>query len=557
MRFLLSSFFTKNISREKMTRNVHVLICLFLVFATLTVYRQILYYEFIDLDDYEYVAENQTVQNGLTLKNIAWSFTTTLTGNWHPLTWMSHMLDCQIFGVNPGWHHFTNLIFHTANGLMLFFLLRKMTGNLWQSGFVAAVFALHPLQVESVAWIAERKNLLSTFFWMVTLWGYVAYIEKPNVIKYLSVFLFFSLGLMSKPMLVTLPFVMLLLDLWPLSRLQLESSGDSAIPKPGINIFYLVKEKLPFFALVTASSVVTFIVQKKGGAVGSLEMISMKGRIANALVSYVGYIGKIIWPNKLAILYPHPVDFPWWKTTGSFALLVAITVFVIRNVKLRPWLSVGWFWYLGTLVPVIGLVQVGVQAMADRYAYVPMIGLLIMIAWGVPSLLERQQRKKIGLALITAVILSLCMTTTWFQSMYWKNSIILFQHTLNVTRNNYLPHNNLAVALANRGRIDEAVEHYRESLRIKPDFADAHNNLGITLAREGRIDEAIKHYREALRKSPDFEEAHNNLAIALYYKGNTNEAIRHLREAIRIRPDYANAKQNLQEMLKDQQSKSE
>jgi len=540
-----------------MTRNVHVLICLFLVFATLTVYRQILYYEFIDLDDYEYVAENQTVQNGLTLKNIAWSFTTTLTGNWHPLTWMSHMLDCQIFGVNPGWHHFTNLIFHTANGLMLFFLLRKMTGNLWQSGFVAAVFALHPLQVESVAWIAERKNLLSTFFWMVTLWGYVAYIEKPNVIKYLSVFLFFSLGLMSKPMLVTLPFVMLLLDLWPLSRLQLESSGDSAIPKPGINIFYLVKEKLPFFALVTASSVVTFIVQKKGGAVGSLEMISMKGRIANALVSYVGYIGKIIWPNKLAILYPHPVDFPWWKTTGSFALLVAITVFVIRNVKLRPWLSVGWFWYLGTLVPVIGLVQVGVQAMADRYAYVPMIGLLIMIAWGVPSLLERQQRKKIGLALITAVILSLCMTTTWFQSMYWKNSIILFQHTLNVTRNNYLPHNNLGVALANRGRIDEAVEHYRESLRIKPDFADAHNNLGITLAREGRIDEAIKHYREALRKSPDFEEAHNNLAIALYYKGNTNEAIRHLQEAIRIRPDYANAKQNLQEMLKDQQSKSE
>jgi len=540
-----------------MTRNVHVLICLFLVFATLTVYRQILYYEFIDLDDYEYVAENQTVQNGLTLKNIAWSFTTTLTGNWHPLTWVSHMLDCQIFGVNPGWHHFTNLIFHTANGLLLFFLLRKMTGDLWQSGFVAAVFALHPLQVESVAWIAERKNLLSTFFGVVTLWGYVAYIEKPNVIKYLSVFLFFSLGLMSKPMLVTLPFVMLLLDLWPLSRLQLESSGDSPIPKPGINIFYLVKEKLPFFALVTASSVVTFIVQKKGGAVGSLEMISMKGRIANALVSYVGYIGKIIWPNKLAILYPHPVDFPWWKTTGSFALLVAITVFVIRNVKLRPWLSVGWFWYLGTLVPVIGLVQVGVQAMADRYAYVPMIGLLIMIAWGVPSLLERQQRKKIGLALITAVILSLCMTTTWFQSMYWKNSIILFQHTLNVTRNNYLPHNNLGVALANRGRIDEAVEHYRESLRIKPDFADAHNNLGITLAREGRIDEAIKHYREALRKSPDFEEAHNNLAIALYYKGNTNEAIRHLQEAIRIRPDYANAKQNLQEMLKDQQSKSE
>ena len=536
-------------SKNVFSRYRDVMVCLFLIVFTLSVYWQVHNYDFVNFDDNIYVSDNQHIQGGLTLDSITWAFTTIHASNWHPLTWLSHMLDCQLYGLNPGGHHITNLLFHIINSLLLFFVFRKMTGHFWQSAFLASLFAFHPLHVESVAWISERKDVLSTFFWMLTMWSYIRYVQNPGIDKYLLTLLFFILGLMSKPMLVTLPFVLLLLDYYPLCRFHKPADSSSSLKRT--TFFRLILEKLPFFVLVVISSVITFYAQRHGGAVKSLEIISIQARIANALVSYASYILKMLCPLKLAVLYPHPGSYPWWQITGACSLLLFISFSAIRVIKQSPYFFVGWFWYLGTLVPVIGLVQVGTQSMADRYTYIPFIGIFMIISWGTPELAKRWHHLKIFLSPIATAILFILIVVTSIQAGYWKNSITLFEHTLEATSNNYRAHNSLAGALQKQGRIDEAIRHYEEVLRIRPDYVDAHYNLGIFLKGQGRIDEAIRHYEEALRIRPDYADAHYNLGNVLRVQGRLNETIRHYEEALRIKPDYMSAHYNLGNALRE------
>ena len=521
------------------------LICLFLIFSTLAVYWQVKDCEYVYYDDNKYVSENPHVLNGLTVEGIIWAFTTSQSSNWHPVTWLSHMLDIQLFGPDPGRHHLINLFFHILNALLIFAVFKKMTGQAWQSGVVAALFALHPLHVESVAWIAERKDVLSTFFGMLALWGYVRYAARPNVPRYLLVFLFLALGLMSKPMLVTFPFVFLLLDYWPLNRLAIAATPLPESSRQRHLFLRLIREKLPFFLLVAISSIITYLVQQQSGALRPLDAVPLGVRVANALVSYVKYIGKMFWPADLAVLYPYPSAFTGWKVAGAFFFLSAISVFAVWSVKRRPYVAVGWFWFLGTLVPVIGLAQVGIQAMADRYAYIPLIGICIIIVWSASELVLKFPHVKIVLTTLTMTVLLLLMTATLKQVRYWQNTMTLFEHTLAVTDNNWLPHYNLGFALDRQGQTEAAVTHYREALRIKPDYEPAHNNLGLVLEKLGQYDQAIRHYSAALRIKPDYEPAHNNLGLALEKLGRTDEAITHYREALRIKPNYENAHNNL------------
>jgi len=471
--------------------------------------------------------------------------------------------------MNAGSHHLTNVLFHIINTLLLFIVLKRMSNALWQSAFVAALFALHPLHVESVAWVAERKDVLSTFFWMLTMWGYVRYVERPGANRYLLVVLFFIFGLMAKPMVVTLPLVLLLLDYWPLKRFQFGQSGGGR----------LVLEKLPLLALSAVSGVVTYFAQQSGGAVESLSVHPLTVRVANAFVSYTAYMGKMICPFHLAVLYPYPPTFPWWQVAGACLLLVTVSLLAICAVKRRPYLAVGWLWYVGTLVPVIGLVQVGSQAMADRYTYVPLIGLFIMIVWGVPELVARWRHRKTALAIKAAMFLSILTATTLLQVRYWTNSITLFEHAIHATTDNSVAHYNLGVALANQERITDAIEHFSEALQINPEYAKAHNNLGNALDLQGRtneaidhylqamrikpslagphfnlagiltkqrrIDEAIDHYLQALRINPSLAEAHNYLGFFLAKQGRTDEAIDHYSQALQINPRYAEAHNNL------------
>ncbi|MFC1825834.1 tetratricopeptide repeat protein [Thermodesulfobacteriota bacterium] len=521
------------------------MVCLLLIVAALAVFWQVQHFDFVNFDDNDYIYENRHVQKGVALESIAWAFTTTHVANWHPLTWLSHMLDCQLFGLNPGRHHLTNLLFHIANTLLLFAVFRKMTGGFWQSAFVSVLFALHPLHVESVAWVSERKDVLSTFFWMLTMWSYICYVEHPSMNRYLWIVLFFILGLMSKPMLVTLPFLLLLLDYWPLNRLQTNLSGTTGSSQQKSIALRLVWEKAPLFVLVAISSAVTFYAQKHGGAVASLDVIPLKARFANALVAYVKYIGKMIYPVKLAVLYPYPTIPPWWKITTACLFLTAISSMAIRTVRQRPYFIVGWLWYIGTLVPVIGLVQVGRQAMADRYTYVPLIGLFIIIAWGVPAVVARYEHSKKWLVALATVLVSILTATTWIQIGYWKNSVTLFEHALEHTNNNSVMQCSLGVALADQGRRTEAIRHYSESLRINPNYAKAHNNMGIALQEEGKMDEAFHHYAEALRVNPNSAKAHNNLGSALAHLGRMDEAIAHFSKALKINPDDSKTHNNL------------
>jgi tetratricopeptide (TPR) repeat protein len=516
-------------------------ISLLLILLTLAVYWQVRTYDFLNFDDDLYVAKNSHVKNGITPESIIWAFTTLSTGNWHPLTWLSHMLDIQFFGMNPHAHHLINLLLHIVNSLLLFHIFKKMTGDIFRSGFIAALFALHPMHVESVAWIAERKDGLSTFFWMLTVWSYLRYVKNQNLNRYLLLILFFTLGLMAKPMLVTLPFVLLLLDFWPQGRLRVMRSDQQKNIKPVDSAIRLLLEKTPLFLLAAASSIVTFIAQRQGRNVASFEAVPFLTRVANAIVAYVDYIEKMFWPSNMAVLYPYPNSVSLWKIGFSCTILITVSLMVLRYVKQRPYLMIGWLWYLGTLVPVIGLVQVGNQYMADRYSYIPYIGLFIMIAWGVPGLLKQWRYKKIGIAITTTVIFTILMTITSLQARHWKNSIALFNHALKVTADNFLAHNNLGTALAEQGRIDEAIDHWLEAIRIKPDYETPYNNLGLAYEKQGRIEEAVQNYVKALRINPDYELAHFNLGNVYFKEGRPNEAIRHYREAIRISPEYVNA----------------
>jgi len=511
-----------------------LIVYLALIGATLIVYAPVRRHGFVNFDDPQYVGENPAVAGGLTGQALRWAFTTRHAGNWHPLTWISHLLDVQLCGLDAGPHHLTSVLLHVANTALLLALLHRMTGALFRSAFTAGLFALHPLHVESVAWVAERKDVLSGLFFMLTLWAYAAYAHHPRGSRYAVVLVLFALGLMAKPMLVTLPFVLLLLDFWPLGR--------GAHPPAWRR---LILEKLPLFALTVASSIVTVLVQHRAGALKGLDALPLGRRAANAAVAYVAYIGQMLWPARLAAIYPYPASLGGWAVAGAAVGLVAITVLVWRAARRHPYLPVGWLWYLGLLVPVIGLVQVGSQPMADRYTYLPLIGLFVIVAWGIPDLVARRPHRDVGLRAAAGLVLLGCAVTARGQVQHWRGSIPLWEHAVAATAGNYRAHHNLGHALAREGMIGEAVAHYAEALRLKPDYAEAHNNLGSALADQGRTLEAIAHYAEALRLLPDYAEAHNNLGVALTGQGKADEAVRHLSEALRIEPGRAVSHGNL------------
>jgi len=519
-----------------------VWICMFLVLVTLAVYFQVGKFDFTNYDTAEYVYENAYVKDGLTAESIRWAFSAIHRSNWHPVTWLSHMLDVQLFGLNPGAHHWTSVGFHLANTLLLFMVLRLMTGNIWRSGFVAALFAIHPLHVQSVAWVAERKDLLSTFFGLLAIWGYIRYVQLPTIGRFMAVLLFFILSLMSKPMMVTLPFVLLLLDYWPLERFRFGFNPEVNHHSPQFAFkAALILEKIPLLVVSAVSCTITVYAQQKGGALGSSVDYSFYVRMANALVSYVSYIGQMVWPGNLAVFYPHPGVLPGWRIIVAGILLTGITCLAIKFVKSKPWLMVGWLWFLGTLVPVIGLVQVGSQAMADRYTYVPLIGLFIILAWGVPDLLKRFRYRKAGLVVITGLVTITLMIVSWGQVKTWQSSVTLFEQALAVTKNNYVAHNNLGHYRMQEGRLTEAINHFSKAVEINPKFELAHLNLGVALSRQGKIDEAIRSYTRALQLKPDFVVAYNNLGNALYRQGKYQKAITNYLQAMQIDPNYAEA----------------
>ena len=529
---------TNTINKSTLSKiRLDFLICLLLVISTLAIYWQVRNHEFVSLDDEVYIINNFHIQEGLTFDGFVWAFTSIHAANWHPLTWLSHMLDVQLYGMKAGRHHLTNLLFHISNTLLLFLVFRRMTGALWHSAFVAAFFALHPLHVESVAWVSERKDVLSTFFWMLTIWSYVLYVDHPGVNRYLLVIVFFILGLMAKPMLITLPFVLLLLDYWPLNRFQSGRSGGGGGSKQQNSLaLRLIWEKIPLFVLAAASSVVTLLAQQNFGAIGSFDTYPLGVRISNTLISYASYIEKMIWPYNLAVFYPYTRTISWPMLAWSSLFFLSVFFLAIKTLKAHPWFAVGWLWYVVTLVPVIGLVQIGSQAMADRYTYVPLIGIFIIIAWGIPELMAGWRLKRTASAIMALACLSVLMGMTWMQAGYWRNSVRLFEHTLDVTDNNYMAHNSLGVALSAGGRTAQATDHFHEALRIYPRYVAGHISLGIELSNQGRRAEAIRHFHEALEINPESVGAHINLAAILASEGRTSEAIQHLDKALEINP---------------------
>jgi len=526
-------------------RHQAVFICLVLVVTTFAVYYPVLDYDFVNFDDPLYLEENRFVRLGLAPESIIWAFTDGIatTGYWAPLTLLTLLWDSQIYGMQAGGYHLTNLLLHCINTLLLFVLFRRITGAIWSSALVAMLFAIHPLHVESVAWVSERKDVLSTLFWVLTLWAYAKYTEAPGAGRYMIAIILFILGLTAKPMLVTLPFILLLLDYWPLGRFPVRGTANRKIYLRKAT--GLVLEKLPFMIIALVAALGAYLGQHAAGTVTPLTGIGLETRISNTLIAYSGYLRDMFWPVNLAVLYPHPGDLPVWMPLLAAVLLCGVTIVVLRRMVTWPFLFLGWFWYLLTLAPVSGIVVIGPHATADRYTYVPLIGLFVMIAWGVPKLMARFPGKKIWLATSSLVALSALTVLTHKQIQHWENSFTLFTHTLAVTSNNPIAHNNLGLALEKRGNTNAAIEHYREALRIKPDYLIAYNNIGNALLKQGNIDAAIRQYREALYLKPDYAKAHNNIGNAFQHQGNIDDAIKHYRKALRLKPDYEGAHNNL------------
>jgi tetratricopeptide (TPR) repeat protein len=540
----------ESLRKKSMQSSRNVYICLVLAVGTAFCYWQVRGFDFITFDDTGYVSENPHVSTGLNLNNIAWAFTTGHCANWHPLTWLSLMLDCQLSGADAGRIHFVNLLFHIGNTLLLFAVLKKMTDSAWPSAFVAALFAIHPMHVESVAWISERKDVLSTLFWLLTMAAYIAYAERGGAFRYLLTLGLFAFGLMAKPMLVTLPFVLLLLDYWPLNRFELKSAKlaqdgkrsrqnrKSARPKRSV-FTRLIIEKIPFLALVAVSSVITFFVQRSSGAVVDVNYISVQKRFANAFVSYFEYISKMFWPANLAIFYPFPkAGLPFWEVTLCVLVLVVISLLVIRFGRRRKYLLVGWFWFIGTLVPVIGVVQVGVQAYADRYTYIPYIGLFIMIAWGISELVSKWAYGKLVLGAFMIVVLVLLGIRSFGQISYWRNSKTVFSHALEITQDNYVVHSCLGEYYLKQGELTSAIQECREAIKINPAWTYAHINLGSALAKEGKYAEAFNQFKQAVELNPDIAGAHYDLGKTLGIQGRFDGALEQFREAVRLEPHW-------------------
>lgn len=522
-----------------------------LVLVTLGLYWQVPTFEFLEYDDMVYVTDNTHVQNGLTFKGLVWAFSSLEMGFWHPLTWLSLMVDSEIFGSNPGGYHLTNLLLHIASTVLLFLLLERMTKAKWRSAFVAVLFALHPLHVESVAWIAERKDVLSGFFWMLTMWVYLRYAERPEVSRYVVVFLVFILGLMAKPMLVTLPCVLLLMDIWPLGRTGWRIMGNERGDNAGqagterVPLYRLVIEKIPLLCASLAVGVVTIVSEDRFGALHSLESIPVNLRVANVFISYVEYISKMFWPHRLAAYYTYPGQWPLWQVAGSFFILFIVCVLVIYWAKKFPYLAFGWFWYIGTLVPVIGIIKVGSFSVADRFTYIPLIGLFIMVAWGVHDLFRKSPYKETVLAMMGGTVLVVLMAVSSLQVQYWRNTTVLFRHALDVTENNTVMHYFMGNFLFREGNVDQAIRHYREAVKIKPDFDDGHDKLGRALSYKGLHAEAVQHYQQAIRINSAKADFHYHLACSLEHLGKTDEAALAYRAALGVNPRYAEAHNNL------------
>jgi Tfp pilus assembly protein PilF len=502
------------------------------------VFGQTLRFDFVNYDDPRYVYQNTRITSGISIANVAWAFSHIHSENWHPLTTITHMLDCQLHGLNAGWHHFTNVLLHSFAVVLLFVALERMTGALWRSAFVSAVFAVHPLHVESVAWIAERKDVLSAFFFMLTLLAYSHYARAPSIGRYLTVTLAVALGLMSKPMLVTLPFVLLLLDYWPLGRLKLKRSTT------GSQSVQLVLEKTPLIALSAVSSVVTFLAQR--GAIGWTEQLPVSERISNAMVAYVIYIRQMFWPAGLAVFYPHPENrLPVLEISLAFIVLVGITAaaFVFRSKA--PYFVTGWLWYLGMLVPVIGLIQVGWQGHADRYTYLPQIGLYIAVTWAVTDFTRTWRFQRVAMGFATLIVVGALSWRCCLQASYWQDSETLFTHALAVTRNNDVAMNNLGIIFLEKGQLDDAISNLQAAIDVRPENAPAHDNLAKALLQKGQVSEAMVHYRKFLEIQPDNVEARNTLGTALIQQGRLREAIDQWQEALAIQPENGNAASNL------------
>ena len=519
-----------------------------LVAVTLAVYAQVMNHRFIVLDDNHYIYQNAIVNRGLTVRGIAWAFTTFHSANWHPVTWLSHMLDCQIFGSHAGGHLMANALIHAANTLLLFLFFKRVTGATWQSTIVAALFALHPLHVESVAWAAERKDTLSTFFGLLTLLAYGSYAAAPSWKRYAIVAVALALGLMAKPILVTWPFVLLLLDYWPLGRFQWQrASGMEGFLKA---LLPLVREKLPLFCLAAASIVITFIAQSHGGAVRTVLDVPVSLRLSNAIVSYAKYLLRTVWPNDLAFYYPFPsMGVPIWQLSGAIVLLAVITIFTLRQASERPYLLVGWLWFVGTLVPMVGLVQVGSAALADRYYYVPSIGLFVAIVYGLSDVARSFRINRIAVGALAVAALSILGCLTVVQIGRWRDTASLFQYASSVAPDNRLIENYFGTSLGDSGRYDEAAAHFEKALQIKPETlisdADILGNLGLLLMREGKPAEAVKPLNEALRLNPSSATAHYELGLVLFKLGKTEDSIPHFSAAIRLKPDWALPRENL------------
>ena len=509
-----------------------------LVALTITVFWNVIELPFISYDDPEYVTQNHQVRGGLTLKSVGWAITSTQAANWFPLTWISHMVDVSIFGLNPGGHHAMNLALHCLNVVLLFLLFSRLTGEVWRSALLAAIFAIHPLRVESVAWVAERKDVLSAFFWLLTTFSYCAWARTRKGRLYLAAIVFFALGLASKPMLVTLPFALLLLDVWPLERIRPDRFTSHAL-------WPLVREKLPLFAMSMASSVITLVAQQAGGAMKPMETIPLSARLCNAAIAAVSYIGKMIWPASLSVFYPYPESSPSpLAILGAGLILGGATMAALWIRKSRPFVEVGWFWFLGTLFPVIGIVQVGAQAMADRYTYIPGIGLGLIVAWILPDRMMRSPVRVWGVAIAAGIWLTALGVVTFRQVDHWKSDYHLFHHALALDDRNWLAELVIGTSLEKQGAIDQAIDRYQRALKIRPQSEQGHNNLGNALLSRGRTVEGILHLQEAVRLHPGYVQALSNLGAALCETGRNEEGLHYLREAIRKAPDYVPARFN-------------
>jgi tetratricopeptide (TPR) repeat protein len=511
---------------------------------------------FLNFDDQAYVTENIHVQTGLTLANVKWAFSHPVSANWHPVTMLSHTLDCQLFGLKPWGHHLVNVLWHAVNAVLVFLWLRQLTGAMWRSLAVATLFAVHPLRVESVAWVAERKDVLSAFFGLLTLICYTRYVKKSEggsqnseadalvsfsflcYLFYWFALIFYALGLMCKPMLVSLPFVLLLVDYWPLQRIQKLEFGIR-------NLKWLLVEKIPFFILAAVMSFVTMLMQSRSGVVKTAAVYPPGARFENLLVAYGRYLEKTFWPGNLAVYYPHPGYWRPGQVLLAGIFLCGISVWMVLKARRYPFLLMGWLWFLVTLIPVIGLVQVGRQSMADRYTYLPSLGILILTAWGVYELVHRWRYHQIILATTAVAVVAVSATLTRRQLTYWQDGETLFRHALAVTQNNYFAHKALGTALLSRNQTDEAIREFQAAIQLEPDDAEAHNNLGIALLNRGLTDAAAQEFQQAIRAKPDNAEAHYNLGNILLNEGWSGEAIQQFQEALRFQPENAGARNDL------------